>query len=76
MPCQWRGYQGRDFKPHTEAHGKIMLVRHENESTLKRIRLTEDGKAFLCWEDGSGRTEEVVSEDYEVQGEYIFAMHR
>jgi SOS-response transcriptional repressor LexA/transcriptional regulator with XRE-family HTH domain len=49
------------------ANGKIMLVRHENSTTLKRVRI-KDGAAYLCWEDGSGRRIKVDSQDYEVQG--------
>jgi len=43
----------------TAENGEIMLVRDEDSSTLKRIRITEgpDGRAevWMCWEDGSGQ---------------------
>lgn len=48
-------------------HGQIMLVRNGDGSTLKRIRM-EEGRVYLCWEDGSGRREAVTSAEYEVQG--------
>jgi SOS-response transcriptional repressor LexA len=52
------------------ADGKIMLIRHDNESTVKRIKV-EDKRVILCWEDGSGKTIEVDSSDYEIQGEFV-----
>jgi repressor LexA len=52
------------------ADGKIMLVRHGNESTVKRIRL-KGKRVLLCWEDGSGEIVEVDSSDYEIQGEFV-----
>jgi SOS-response transcriptional repressor LexA len=54
-------------------HGKIMLIRHENESTVKRVRKI-NGQWFLCWEDGSGKQEPVNEGEYEVQGEYVGLM--
>ena len=40
-------------------NGEIMLVRHDNSSTLKRIKVIEgkDGQeeVYICWEDGSRR---------------------
>jgi SOS-response transcriptional repressor LexA len=53
--------------------GKVMLVRYGNESTVKRIRLRGD-RVLLCWEDGSGKTVEVDSSEYEVQGEFVKLM--
>ena len=54
-------------------NGKIMLVRHENSSTLKRLKIeeNEDGRrVYLCWEDGSGEVKPADSSDYQVQGEF------
>jgi SOS-response transcriptional repressor LexA len=53
--------------------GKVMLVRYGSESTLKRIKL-ESGRVVLCWEDGSGKTIEVDSSEYEIQGEFVKLM--
>jgi SOS-response transcriptional repressor LexA len=53
--------------------GKVMLVRHNDESTIKRIKIRE-GKVLLCWEDGSGKIIEVNSSDYEIQGEFVKVM--
>ncbi|MDR2943443.1 MAG: S24 family peptidase [Treponema sp.] len=53
-------------------HGEIMLVRHDNSSTLKRIRITKgkngQEETWICWEDGSKRKEKLVGEGYEIQG--------
>ncbi|MDR2972726.1 MAG: hypothetical protein LBU83_12520 [Bacteroidales bacterium] len=53
---------------------EIMLVRYENSSTLKRIKIKEskkDGRrVFLYWEDGSGDFKQVDSSEYEIQGEF------
>jgi SOS-response transcriptional repressor LexA len=51
-------------------HGKVMLVRYGNESTVKRIKI-EGNKVFLCWEDGSDESIEVDSSEYEIQGEFV-----
>lgn len=60
-------------------NGKIMLVRYENSSTLKRIKIEakEDRKTgsktetvFLLWENGSGDFKQVDSEEYQIQGEF------
>jgi repressor LexA len=51
-------------------HGKIMLIRHENESTVKRVKKIK-GQWVLCWEDGSGKQEPVNEGEYEIQGEYV-----
>jgi SOS-response transcriptional repressor LexA len=51
-------------------NGKVMLVRYGNESTVKRIKI-EEGRVFLCWEDGSGASIEVDSSEYEIQGEFV-----
>jgi SOS-response transcriptional repressor LexA len=50
--------------------GKIMLVRHGDESMVKRVRIRE-GKVLFCWEDGTGRVIEVDSPDYAIQGEFV-----
>ncbi|GHU03190.1 hypothetical protein FACS1894147_06690 [Spirochaetia bacterium] len=47
-------------------NGKIMLVRYENTSTLKRV-VKKAEKTYLCWEDGTDKQIQVDSEDYEVQ---------
>ncbi|MDR0441824.1 MAG: XRE family transcriptional regulator [Treponema sp.] len=56
--------------------GKIMLVRYENESTLKRINIKEGRKGriqvYICWEDGSGETRLLDSSEYEIQGELFW----
>jgi repressor LexA len=52
-------------------NGKIMLVRYENSSTLKRIKIEKrKGKeaVYLYWEDGSGDFKMVDSTEYEIQG--------
>jgi SOS-response transcriptional repressor LexA len=53
--------------------GKVMLVVHDGESTLKRIKIKENREAqevYLNWEDGSGRSEMVSDPDWEIQGEF------
>jgi SOS-response transcriptional repressor LexA len=55
-------------------NGEIMLVRHDNSSTLKRIKVTE-GKGgreetYICWEDGSGHTEKLGG-NHEIQGRLV-----
>jgi SOS-response transcriptional repressor LexA len=50
--------------------GKVMVVRYGNESTVKRVKI-KGGRVFLCWEDGSGKTIEVDSSEYEIQGEFV-----
>jgi SOS-response transcriptional repressor LexA len=71
------GIQDGDYAiiRHTEQpqDGKIMLVRYEAESTLKRIRIKKD-KVYLHWEDGSKKKKLVDSSEYEIQGEYIAAL--
>jgi SOS-response transcriptional repressor LexA len=52
-------------------HNRIMLVRHENESTIKRIKMKGDMEVYMCWEDGSKKEVRMDSSDYQVQGEYI-----
>jgi SOS-response transcriptional repressor LexA len=56
----------------TEApeHGAIMLIRHEDQSLIKLVRI-KGKRVYLCWEDGSNRRIEVDSPDYEVQGKFI-----
>ena len=68
------GIQDGDYillrKAESPENGAIMLVRHEDKSTVKRIRINK-GHIFLCWEDGSHRQIEVDSADYEVQGKFV-----
>ena len=58
---------------HAEApqQNKIMLIRHGNESTLKRIKMKGDQEVYMLWEDGSGKTERLDDQDYEIQGEFM-----
>jgi SOS-response transcriptional repressor LexA len=56
-------------------NGEIMLVRHENASTLKKIAIKR-GKTYLCWEDGTGKRLLVNSGDFEVQGVLIWITKR
>jgi repressor LexA len=60
---------------HTEdpINGKIMLVRHEGASTLKRLS-HRDGNWYLCWDDNSGREIPVNSKDFEVQGLHVWTL--
>ena len=54
-------------------NGKIMLVRYENSSTLKRIKIERKKGVelvYLHWEDGSGDFKIVDSSEYEIQGEF------
>jgi SOS-response transcriptional repressor LexA len=55
-------------------NGKIMLVRYENSSTLKRIKVEKKrgAKETVClyWEDGSGDFKVVDDSEYEIQGEF------
>ena len=53
---------------------RIMLIRHENESTLKRIKMKGDQEVYMCWEDGSGQTVRLDDQDYEIQGEFVGIM--
>ena len=57
-------------KAETPEHGAIMLVRCEDQSTVKRIKI-QGRRVFLCWEDGSHTKIEVNSADYEVQGKFV-----
>ena len=55
--------------------GKIMLVKHDGDSTLKRIKIkeTRNGsrmEVYLHWENGSGNFKLVDSSEYEIQGEF------
>jgi SOS-response transcriptional repressor LexA len=52
-------------------NGEIMLVRHENASTLKKIAIKR-GRTYLCWEDGTGKQLLVNSGDFQVQGRLIW----
>jgi SOS-response transcriptional repressor LexA len=56
-------------------NGEIMLVRHENASTLKKIVIKKD-KIYLCWEDGSGKRLLLDSRDFEVQGILVWITKR
>ena len=56
-------------------NGEIMLVRHDDSSTLKRIKI-ENGKngredVYICWEDGTGHTEKLEGEGFEIQGKLV-----
>jgi len=57
----------------TPKQGKIMLVRHGDESTLKKIKIKEKNgqkEYYLQWQDGSDRSQLIDDPDWEVQGEY------
>jgi SOS-response transcriptional repressor LexA len=56
-------------------NGEIMLVRHENASTLKKIAIKKD-KIYLCWEDGTRKRLLVDSRDFEVQGILVWITKR
>jgi SOS-response transcriptional repressor LexA len=59
-------------------NGEIMLVRHENASTLKRIKIVvKNGReeTWICWEDGSKRKVKLAGDGYEIQG-YLEAIER
>jgi len=52
-------------------NGEIMLVRHDNSSTLKRIKIVEKNgqeEVYICWEDGSKRRVKLKGDGYEIQG--------
>jgi SOS-response transcriptional repressor LexA len=68
------GYYAIIRRAEEPLNNKIMLVRYGNESTLKRIKI-RGGKVYLCWEDGSGERRLVDSSEYEIQGEYVGALH-
>jgi len=58
---------------HTERpqNGEIMLVRHDNSSTLKRIKIVEKNgqeEVYICWEDGNKRRVRLKGDGYEIQG--------
>ena len=54
--------------------GKIMLVQHDGESTLKKIEMDKNGLNRLCWQDGSGRTQTIDSENWSVLGVYCWTI--
>lgn len=54
--------------------GKIMLVQHEGQSTLKKIEKDKNGLYCLCWQDGSGRTQTIDSDNWSVLGVYCFTV--
>ena len=58
---------------HAEApkHNSIMLIRHENDSTIKRIKIKGEQEVYMAWDDGSGRIERLDNQEYEIQGEYM-----
>jgi repressor LexA len=74
------GIQDNDFvvmrRAEAPENNRVMLVRYGNESTVKRIKVLENGQVILCWDDGSGKTIEVDSSEYEIQGEYAFIMKK
>jgi ribosomal protein S4E len=57
-----------------------MLVRYENSSTLKRIKIKETKKGgrqiYLRWEDGSDTERLVDSDEYAIQGEFYGSLRR
>jgi SOS-response transcriptional repressor LexA len=53
--------------------GKIMLVRYEDRSTLKRLA-RKGGKWYLLWDDGTGRAVQVNSREFQVQGLHVWTM--
>jgi SOS-response transcriptional repressor LexA len=53
--------------------GKIMPVRHEGASTLKRLAYRA-GKWHLCRDDNSGREIQVDSKGFEVQGLHVWTL--
>lgn len=51
---------------------RIMLIRHGDESTLKRIKMKGDQEVYMCWEDGTDKEPvRLDDQDYEIQGEYM-----
>lgn len=54
--------------------GKIMLVQRDGESTLKKIEMDKNGLYRLCWQDGSGRTQTIDSENWSVLGVYCWTI--
>jgi SOS-response transcriptional repressor LexA len=62
-------------KAEEPVNGEIMLVRHENASTLKKIAIKR-GKTYLCWEDGTGKQRPVNSKDFQVQGALVWITKR
>lgn len=56
-------------------HNKIMLIRHGDESTLKRIKVKNDQEVYMVWEDGKNKEpERLDDQEYEIQGEFIALM--
>ncbi len=51
-------------------YGKINLIHVNGEFTLKRLEL-KDGKPYMCWEDGSGQSILIDTENYQVQGVFV-----
>jgi SOS-response transcriptional repressor LexA len=60
-------------KAEEPVNGKIMLVRHEGASTLKRL-VYRNRKWHLRWDDGSGREIRVDSGNFQVQGVHIWTL--
>ena len=64
----------------TAENGEIMLVRHGDDVTLKRIKIEEgpDGReeVWMYWEDGSGQRIRLDNEGYEIQARFITVERR
>jgi SOS-response transcriptional repressor LexA len=56
-------------------NGEIMLVRFDDSSTLKRVKVVEGFKGreevYICWEDGSGKKVRLEGEGVEIQGKLV-----
>jgi SOS-response transcriptional repressor LexA len=56
-------------------NGEIMLVRFDDSSTLKRVKVVEGYKGreevYICWEDGSGQKVKLEGEGVEIQGKLV-----
>ncbi len=52
--------------------GQIILARHDGEYTLKRYIEAADGRVRLAYEDGSGRSVEMVPGQWEKLGVFCF----
>ncbi len=60
-------------KTNIPQNGEIMLIRYEDESTIKRILIQND-KVFLCWEDGTGKRLMIDSDNFEIQGIHVYTL--
>jgi SOS-response transcriptional repressor LexA len=56
-------------------YGKINLVYHQNQTLLKRLEL-KGGTTLLRWNDGSGQSVSVASDEYQVQGVFVAVVNR